>query len=219
MKYFDKNKWEVLQTSTISYDLDKLGIPGQCIGIKPITRDFEVIGPAYTVKYLPQNDETGSVGDYIEDVPKGAVIVLDNDGRLDATVWGDILTRYAKMRKIGGTVINGVCRDTVSSLEIGYPLFSKGTYMRTGKDRVRFFKDNIPVCLGGVTVNPGDILFGDADGVVVIPQDMMDQVLEIALSIHKSEWGIIQALEHEMNLKEARKLFNYHTMQRKVDDE
>ena len=91
--------------------------------------------------------------------------------------------------------------------------------MRTGKDRVRFFKDNIPVCLGGVTVNPGDILIGDADGVVVIPHDMMDQVLEIALSIHKSEWGIIQALEQEMNLKEARKLFNYHTIQRKVDDE
>lgn len=215
MKTFDKNKWRGLSTSTISDALDKLGIPGQCIGIKPINREFEVIGPAYTVKYLPQNDEIGSVGDYIEDVPQGAVIALDNDGRLDATVWGDILTRYAQIRKIGGTVINGVCRDTMSSLELGYPLFSKGTYMRTGKDRVRFFKDKIPVCLGGVTVNPDDILIGDADGVVVIPFDMIEQVLGIALFIHKCEWGIIQAVEQEMNLKEARELFNYHTIQRK----
>ncbi len=214
MKTF-KNKWTGLSTSTVSDALDKLGIKGQCIGVKPLKRDFRVLGTAYTVKYITLEDETGTVGDYIEDVPQGSIIVIDNDGRLDATVWGDILTRYAKIRDIEGTVINGVCRDTNSSLDIDYPIFSKGTYMRTGKDRVQFVKDNIPVSFGEVRINPGDIILGDADGVVVIPKSLENKVLELALSIEENESGIINCIERGIPLKEARIKFGYHSLQKK----
>src|SRR5207245_7999461 len=108
----------------------------------------------------------GSVGDYIDDVPPGDVVVLDNGGRLDATVWGDILTIMAHRRNLGGTVIHGVCRDVDRSLELNYPIFSRGNYMRTGKDRVQADGYNVPVSLGEVRVVPGQLLLGDADGIV-----------------------------------------------------
>jgi len=213
MKTF-KNKWAGLSTSTVSDALDKLGIEGQCFGVKPLKRGFRIIGPAYTIKYIAQKDEKGTVGDYIEHVSPGSIIVIDNQGMKDATVWGDILTRYAKIKEIEGTVINGVCRDTNLSLAIDYPIFSKGTYMRTGKGRVQFLNHNLPISFGKIIIYPGDIILGDADGVVVIPKDLESQVLTIALSIEESESDIINSVEKGMTLMEARKKFEYHSLQK-----
>ena len=210
-----KNKCARLSTSTVSDALDKLSINGQCFGVKPLKREFRSIGTAYTIKYIAQEDEQGTVGDYIEDVPPGSIIVIDNQGKQDATVWGDLLTRYAKIKNIEGTVINGVCRDTNSSLAIDYPIFSKGTYMRTGKGRVQFLNDNIPISFGEISIHPGDIILGDADGVVVIPKDIESKVLELALSIEESESGIIDSLENGMTLMEARNKFGYHLLQKR----
>ena len=91
-KYADIIK---LGTSALSDAMDRLGIPGQALGIKPVDRSFLVCGPAFTVHNMPCDIHGGSVGDYIDDVPTGAVVVIDNGGRLDATVWGDILTTVA----------------------------------------------------------------------------------------------------------------------------
>ncbi|MGJ3701244.1 RraA family protein [Variovorax sp. AFSI2.2] len=96
--------------------------------------------------------------------------MLDNAGRLDCTVWGGILSRLAAHKRIGGTVINGVCRDTAEADEAGYPLYALGRFMRTGKDRVQVEAYEQPVSLGDVRVCNGDLLIGDDDGVVVVPQ-------------------------------------------------
>lgn len=113
-------------SATISDALDRLGIVGQCLGIMPLRRDFQTVGRAYTVKNIPVAVVKGTVGAYIDDVPQGQVVVLDNAGRLDATVWGDLLTTVARLRGIAGTVIHGVCRDVKRSLELNYPIFSWG---------------------------------------------------------------------------------------------
>ena len=81
-----------LDTAAILDAIDRLGIPGQALGIKPVDRSFLVCGPAFTVHNMPCDIHGGSVGDYIDDVAAGQVICIDNAGRLDATVWGDILT-------------------------------------------------------------------------------------------------------------------------------
>lgn len=219
MDNLNKGKWTGLSTSTVSDALDKLGIKGQCFGVKPLKRAFKIVGTAYTIKYIAQEDETGTVGDYIEDVPPESIIVIDNEGKQEATVWGDILTRYAKIKGIEGTVINGVCRDTNSSLDIDYPIFSKGTYMRTGKDRVQFLNDNIPVSFGEIIIHPGDIILGDADGVVVVPKNLENKVLEIALRIEEKESGIIDGIEKGMTLTEARKKFGYHSLQKEQKED
>src|SRR5262245_44576066 len=99
----------------------------------------------------------GTVGDFIDDVPEGSVIAIDNGGRENATVWGDILTMVAHGRGIAGTVIDGACRDTNLSREIGYPIFSRSYSMRTGKDRVQLEATNGPVNIRDARVLAGEI--------------------------------------------------------------
>jgi regulator of RNase E activity RraA len=203
-----------LGTTTVSDALDRLGISGQALGIKPIDRSFSLCGRAFTVHTIAVDAKApGSVGDYIDDVPPGEVVVLDNAGRMDATVWGDILTVMANLRGLGGTVIHGVCRDSDRCLEVGYPIFSRGVYMRTGKDRVQAEGYNVPVSLGDVRVRPGDLLLGDGDGVIVIPREQESEVLEAAKQIEEAEDRIRQEIMGGTRLDEARKKFRYHQLQ------
>ncbi len=131
-------------------------------------------GRAYTMICGPAANPPGTVGDYIDEVPEGHVVVIDNGGRDDATIWGDILTEIAHRRKLAGTVIDGINRDVALCRDLGYPVFSKGHWMRTGKDRVQVERMNCAVNIGGARVSPGDIMRGDADGVVVIPREHED---------------------------------------------
>jgi regulator of RNase E activity RraA len=120
-------------TSTLSDALDRLSVDGQVLGIRPLSPTFRVQGPAFTVRLVPTGGRGGTGGDFIDDVERGAVVVLDNGGRTDVTVWGDILTLAATVRGAAGTVIHGVCRDAVRIVDSGYPVFSRGAYMRTGR--------------------------------------------------------------------------------------
>jgi 4-hydroxy-4-methyl-2-oxoglutarate aldolase len=202
-----------LDTTALSDALDRLGIPSQCLGIKPLDPRFRLAGRAFTILYGPASVPPGTVGDFIDDVPEGTVIVIDNGGRENATVWGDILTMVAHHRKIAGTVIDGACRDTFLSREIMYPIFSRSYSMRTGKDRVQVEVFNTPVNIGDARVLPGDILRGDADGVIAIPQAHENEVLTVAEEIDAIEQKIRNAVLDGMTLAEARKQFRYHQLQ------
>jgi 4-hydroxy-4-methyl-2-oxoglutarate aldolase len=201
-----------IDTATLSDALDKLAIAGQCLGIKPLSQAFRLCGRAFTLSYAPAGPG-GTVGDFIDDVPAGAVIAIDNGGRPDATVWGDILTLCANARKLGGTVIDGACRDTHLAFELGYPMYSRSYSMRTGKDRVQLEARQVVVNIGDARVRPNDILRGESDGVVVIPQAREDEVLTIAEAIETAEAMIRDAVKSGMRLDEARKQHGYHTLQ------
>jgi regulator of RNase E activity RraA len=203
-----------LPTATISDALDRLAIVGQCLGVAPLDPRFRLVGRAFTLRYRPAGlVERGNVGDYIDDVAPGEIVVLDNAGRLDCTVWGDILTAVAHRRGIGGTVIHGVCRDVTRALAVSYPIFSRGRYMRTGKDRVEVESMGAPVSLGDVQVRPGDILVGDADGVLVIPKVREAEVLETARQIEEAEQAIERETAKGIRLDEARRTFRSHELQ------
>lgn len=206
-----------LDTATLSDALDRCGLVGQCHRIKGCWFDFRMSGRAWTVRYGPAGQPAGTVGDYIDDVPEESVIVLDNGGRDDATVWGDILTEVAHRRGLAGTVIDGVNRDVALCLELGYPVFSRGHYMRTGKDRVQVEATQVPVSIGGVRVVPGDLVRGDADGVVVLPRQHEDRVLAAAEAIQAAEDGIRAAVRGGMSLREARQQHGYHALQTRKD--
>jgi 4-hydroxy-4-methyl-2-oxoglutarate aldolase len=193
-----------LTTSGLSDALDQLGIPGQCHGIMPLSRSFRLMGRAWTLRYGPVGEDPGTVGDYIDDLGPGQVVVLDNQSRLDATVWGDLLTTTAAARGVPGTVIDGVCRDVDRSLELSYPIFSRGNWMRTGKDRVRVEETGGPVSIGGIRVEPGDLLLGDGDGVIAV-----------AIEIERAEAAIRDALAEGQSLRDARAAVGYHTLQRR----
>ncbi|MFF3573959.1 RraA family protein [Nocardia jiangxiensis] len=204
-------------TPTISDALDRLGIAGQVEGVYPAARGPRLAGRAFTVLYQPIDVDGGTVGDYIDDVPPGDVVVLDNGGRLDVTVWGDILTMVAQRRGLGGTAINGVCRDTDRALDLGYPLFSRSRWMRTGKDRVKVAGRQVPVVLGTVRVRPGDVLIGDNDGLVVVPAEREQEVLDIAMEIETVEEAIRREVELGTPLRQVRERLGYHALQTRRD--
>ncbi|SDZ62155.1 RraA family protein [Pseudomonas sp. NFIX28] len=209
--------FEGLDTPGVSDALDKLGLPGQCLGVAPLDNYGKVtVGPAFTVQYVTASVPPGTVGDFIEDVAPGDVVVIDNGGRTDCTVWGDIMTQYAGTRQIAATVIDGVCRDVNKALGDGYPMFSKGRFMRTGKDRVQVQSVNQPVSIGTARVCARDIVVADANGVVIVPRAHAAEVAACARQIESVEAEIRALISQGKTLKEARAALGYHNLQRKV---
>ncbi len=203
-----------LGTATVSDALDSLNLPGSAAGLLPLAPGQRMVGPAYTVRYVPAGPKRGTVGDYLDDTEPGQVVVLDNGGRLDCTVWGEILTTLAHEKGIAGTAITGVCRDVQRPPQLGYSIYSRGRFMRTGKDRVEVADVNTTVTLGDVQVRPGDLLVGDDDGVVVVPKEHVEEVASVAANISQVEISVIEAVRNGQTLAQARQLLGYHHLQR-----
>lgn len=206
---------KTMDTASISDAMDKLGIPCGLLGIQAVIPGMKICGEAFTVHYVPCGMEKGTVGDFIDDVRPGQVVVIDNGGRTYCTVWGDIMTFTAKTKGIEGTLIDGVCRDVDGIRKIGYPVYSKGKYMVTGKERVQVDSVNVPVAVSGVQVRPDDIILADESGAVCIPKEKAEEVLSLAKHIEEVEQKIIAEVKNGSTLKEARKKLGYHSLQSK----
>lgn len=204
-----------MDTASVSDALDRLGIVGGLHKIAPVVPGTgkKVCGPAFTVHYVPVGQVKQTVGDFLDDVEAGMIVVIDNGGRDYCTVWGDIMSTYAAMKDIAGTVIDGVCRDVKLIREINYPIYTKGIYMVTGKDRVGVDSVNIPISVSNVQVRPGDLVLCDDNGAIVIPIERAEDVLKVAREIERKETNIIAALKEGTSLKEARAKNGYHTLQ------
>lgn len=210
-------------TSEISDALNRFGVKGGLDGIKPVVLGKRIVGPALTVRKLPADavkPKKGG-GDYLDIARKGDVIVIDNGGRLDCTVFGDILAAGCQQAGLEGTVIYGCCRDIASLKKIDYPVFSKGTYMQTGKDMTQYDALNVPVGIYNVLVEPGDIIVGDNSGVLVIPQELAEKVLAAAQEISEAENLIKKSTDQGLDLEdahlslaEARKKYGYWDLQK-----
>ena len=208
--------FKALDTACVSDAMDKLGIPAGCHGIKPVVQGVKFAGHAFTIKYRACGEvERGTVGDFLDDVPAGHVVVIDNAGRTDCTVWGDIMTTLAHHKGVAGTVIDGVCRDVPKIRDLSYPIFTRDYYMMTGKDRVEVDGINVPVTISQRQVRPGDIVMGDDSGVVVIPASRAQEVLNIAREIEHTEQEILKRIAQGQSLRQAREELNYHALQTK----
>lgn len=206
-----------LDTASVSDAMDKIGIPAGCHGIKPVVHGVKFAGRAFTVKYRACGVvERGTVGDFLDDVPPGYVVVIDNAGRTDCTVWGDIMTTLAHHKGVAGTVIDGVCRDVPKIRDLSYPIFTRDYYMMTGKDRVEIEGVNVPVTVSQRQVRPGDIVMGDDSGVVVIPASRAEEVLKIAQEIEHTEQEILKRIAQGQSLRQAREELKYHALQTKA---
>jgi regulator of RNase E activity RraA len=191
-----------LDTTSISDALDRLGIAGQCLNIKPLDPRFRLSGRAFTILYGPAGQPPGTVGDYIDEVETGRVVVLDNGGRENATVWGDILTFVAHQR--------------VMRPFDGEPRIAE-EYVQLLDDRPSGVRDvertGQPLNIGDARVHPGDLMRGDADGVLVIPLAHEDAVLSAAEEIDAIEQQIRAAIKDGKTLAEARRQLGYHQLQ------
>jgi len=207
-------KFRKLDTPCVSDAMDRLGLAAGCLGLSSVVPGVKTVGRAYTVKYRVTGEvERGTVGDFLDDVAAGQVVVIDNAARVDCTVWGDIMTIIAHRRGIAGTVIDGVCRDVPKIRELGYPLFSRGRYMMTGKDRVEVDAINTPVSISGRQVRSGDIVMADDSGVIVVPASRAEEILQIATDIEAIEQQIMKLVEKGLSLTQARAQLKYHSLQ------
>jgi regulator of RNase E activity RraA len=224
MKYDDFVTREMIETLSamdtccVSDAMDRLGIECCLLDIKPVVRGEVICGRAFTVRYVPCGVVKGTVGDFLDDVQEGEIVVIDNAGRKDCTVWGDLMSIASTNKKIGGTVIDGVCRDLPTIFRLQYPIFTKGYYMRTGKDRVEVDAVNVPVAISGIKIKPGDVILGDDSGVLSIPAEYVANVIKVAVEIAAKESIIEKELANGYGLREARAKVKYHDLQTKVNE-
>jgi regulator of RNase E activity RraA len=214
----DVHPLAVFATATIADALDKVERPGCVAGLAPLDRNTLLIGRAFTVRYEPAPGPVGDIGDYLDEVGAGQVVVIDNGGRTDCTVWGEIMTVAAAARGVAGTVIDGVLRDGWRPLQDGYPVFARGRFMRTGKDRVQLAEVEGAVTVGGVDVEPGQLVVGDGDGLVVVPLDLEEELVAICRTIRDHEQSIIDDVWSGRSLAEARQDHGYSVLQRPIGD-
>ncbi|MGF6767812.1 4-hydroxy-4-methyl-2-oxoglutarate aldolase [Paraburkholderia sp. GAS199] len=146
-------------------------------GIKPIHPSMCVAGPAVTVDTRPGDNLMLHYA--MLKVRPGDVLVVDAKGFLEAGPWGDVFTELALQKGLAGLVINGAVRDARTIIELGFPVFSRGLSIKgTGKNQPG--KINVPICIGDVAIQPGDIVVGDIDGVVVVPQNDVERVVRVS---------------------------------------
>ncbi|MBA2689997.1 MAG: RraA family protein [Burkholderiales bacterium] len=152
--------------------------------LRPMHNEGKLAGPAFTVKTAPGDNLL--VHRALDTASPGDVIVVDAGGVLDNAIIGELMMSRARQRGVAGLVIWGAIRD---SAEIGagnYPVFASGVTHR-GPYKNGPGEINVPIVIGGMVIHPGDIIVGDADGLVAVPQEIAEQVLASAKSILAKE--------------------------------
>lgn len=161
-----------LPTTAISDAME--GLSNLESAIKPLKEEYHMAGRAFTVQ-MPVGDNS-TVLKAIGQASPGDIIVVDSKGDTYRAIAGDFVVGMMQTMEIGGLVVDGVIRDLEAIKGMTFPVFSKGTTVASsGKAGVG--ETNIPISCGGVTVFPGDIIIGDIDGVVVVPQAMGEEIL------------------------------------------
>ncbi|TPQ49311.1 diguanylate cyclase [Prosthecomicrobium hirschii] len=192
-----------LSSAIVSDALDRIGDHGTIEGVVAQVPGRKMCGPAYTVRYTLAGAAMNRFADFLDDVPRGAVVAIDNGGRTEMSVWGDTLSLFATRHDFAGTIIDGVCRDIDGTRALAYPMFSRGTFMRTGKGRVGIESTQEPIRLGSVIVRPGDLIFADDTGAVAVPRERVGDVLEIAREIVERDRRFVEAVERGATIAEV----------------
>lgn len=162
--------------------------------IKPVAPAFRVCGPAVTV-HSPGGDNLWLHRALYVARP-GDVLVVHVSGAYDYGYWGEIMSAAARARQLGGLVIDGCVRDGAVLADFGFPVFARGLCIRgTGKDFGARGWINHPVLLDELTVNPGDLIVGDTDGVVAVPLARAAEVVALAAAREAKEAAIVQRIE------------------------
>ncbi|TES87942.1 MAG: RraA family protein [Dehalococcoidia bacterium] len=176
-----------LYASVISDVVDSLGARNQGMrpDVRPIYEGATVVGRAYPVLmadvYKFIDDPYGPEIDAVDSLKPNDVMVVCTQRSTRTCFWGELLATAARARGSRGIVVDGTVRDVAQITKMKFPTFATGIYMVDSAGRSIVIDHNCPVDCGGVLVNPGDIVFGDIDGVVVIPKELEKEVIPLAL--------------------------------------
>lgn len=186
----NSNLFEVLRerlfTAVLGDILDREGYYHQFLPqpIKPLKEQYRVVGRAFPVRIEdvagPQSRPFGRLTEALDAIEPGEVY-LATGGSMNCAAWGEILTATARTRGGAGAVIDGFHRDTPRVVEQNWPVFSRGSYAQDAGVRSSVVEFRCAVKIGSVAIEPGDLIFGDVDGVVVIPRAIESKVIQSAL--------------------------------------
>jgi 4-hydroxy-4-methyl-2-oxoglutarate aldolase len=164
-----------LETAIVSDSMGRINT--MSYDMKPLWRGARLCGPAVTVQLWPADNLTCHKA--VEVAEAGDVLVIDGAGYLDASPWGELISLSCQVRGIQGAVIDGACRDVAALERMKFPVFARAVTPR-GTVKESFGSINHPIQCGGIPVNPGDLIIGDDDGVVVIPRKMASEILSLS---------------------------------------
>lgn len=197
-------RYNSVRVADVVDSLDRFGFHNRILissEIRPLYSGIRMVGQALTVEVLRVQHKIPSMSPaeyekyaqdwyknranydcFMKDAGPGTVLTVDLDGYIDVGFWGSMIALAAKDKGVEGIVLDGGCRDTWEIRKIGFPVFCRGIGRTEviGRVEVKPENVNIPVEIGGVTVNPGDVVVGDDDGVVVVPRKVASEVLERA---------------------------------------
>jgi len=201
-----------LATPNVSDALDRLEIKGQVHGILPLWPGCpKIVGPAKTIMLAVEGEYSTAIGtlEAIESGKKGDILVIDNGGRTTINSFGGIASFSAQHLGFAGCVIDGVTRDVDEMLQLGFPVYARGKVVTSVRGRTAFVDHSLPVMLGDVRVKPGDIVFADDNGVVVIPRAKVEELARFAQSVNRREQEICKDIAQGTSPVEAHQKRQY----------
>jgi regulator of RNase E activity RraA len=194
MALTQENRLRLMQVSvaTITTCLYRAGVKrASPTGIGPVDRDQpRMVGPAFTLRFVPARDDVGGISSYggpsnvhqraFEECPPGGVLVMDTRGEIRGCSCGDLLIGRLKARGCAGIVSDGGFRDTPDIMALGFPAYQRCAVPAPSFGVLQAIESNVPVGCGDVAIYPGDIMVGDAEGIVVIPLALANRIAEEA---------------------------------------
>ncbi len=206
-----------LYTAVVGDIMDKMGYVTQFLPpqIRPLRDDMVTIGRAMTVLEADVVDTAGSCGnnpllqrsfgimlEALDDLKENEVYICSGSSPCYA-LWGELMSARAIQCKAVGAVVNGYSRDTVGILALDFPCFSYGPYAQDQAPRGKVIDYRVPINVGGVVVNDGDIVFGDIDGVCVVPKAIEEEVFMKALEKARGERMVLTKIKEGMKARDA----------------
>jgi regulator of RNase E activity RraA len=192
----------MLSTCAVADAMAQLGLTGTISSLRPAASGHVAVGPAYPVRFVAGG--SGRFNDYLPEVPAGSVVVIDAGGRTDISAWGGLIAAEAQRLGVRATVVNGACRDVAELHGLGYQVFSLSSTPASGRGIMSSDEVAVPVEIEGVVVRPGDVVVGDTDGVVVVPHERADEVLDLARSIAARDEALHALVRGGTSLRDAR---------------
>jgi 4-hydroxy-4-methyl-2-oxoglutarate aldolase len=175
-----------LYTAVVSDSLDELGYRNQAMRefMRPLSSHDKFAGWARTFAYadvyhIPDEPYAMEIV-ALDSVLPGEVVVAGTAGSLQNAPWGELLSTAARARGARGAVIDGLVRDVRKIQDLGFPVFARGIKPVDSKGRGTIIDYNVPIECGGTRICPGDLVFADYDGVIVVPVEVLPQVIELA---------------------------------------
>lgn len=210
-----------LFSAVIGDVMDKMGLTHQFLHprIKPLGSSMIVLGRAMPVLEADVYEEVvndsknpimkksfGIMLEALDDLKKNEVYICTGSSPSYA-LWGELMSTRANILEAAGAVVNGYSRDTKGILNLNFPTFSYGAYAQDQGPRGKVIDFRVPIEIDGVRINPGDLVFGDLDGVCIIPQNFENKIIEKAFEKARGEKLVANSIKNGMGAKEAFDLY------------